>query len=352
MASGGFAGGLADGINNGMQLYVQKKYYDGLNKYREDLAAAKAAGSSKSEAKGTDFTEFDSLAAPIFTAPSSAQRVDSRQSVMPATRQARAELWASNNCRGSICRCSVRRRIMNELIKVDQAITMSSREIAELTGKRHDHVMRDIRLMLIELHGEEAVPGFGGSYTGQDNTARPCFNLPKRETLILVSGYNLAMRAKIIDRWQELEQKAPQAQDVHAILSSPESLRKLLAGYVDQVIEQQAVIEKQEGIIQEQTPKAEFFDAVADASNCQTVFEVAKELGVGSQKLFKFLKKQAILMEDNLPYQNYIDSGYFKVILKKYRDKMGETRTYHQTLVTGKGIAFIQRRLAKSGIPA
>ncbi len=81
--------------------------------------------------------------------------------------------------------------------------TMSSREIAELTGKRHDHVMVDIRKMLDELGN--LAPEFSGVYKDQQLIDRPCFNLPKRETLILVSGYNLAMRAKIIDRWQELE---------------------------------------------------------------------------------------------------------------------------------------------------
>jgi phage regulator Rha-like protein len=80
---------------------------------------------------------------------------------------------------------------------------MSSVEIAELTGKRHDHVMVDIRKMLIklDLHATE----FSGDYKDSKGRTYPCFNLPKRETLILVSGYNIQMRARIIDRWQELE---------------------------------------------------------------------------------------------------------------------------------------------------
>jgi Rha family phage regulatory protein len=84
---------------------------------------------------------------------------------------------------------------------------MSSREIAELTGKRHDNVMRDIRAMLVELHGESDLLRFEGVYSGGNGESRPCFNLPKRETLILISGYSIVMRARIIDRWQELEDK-------------------------------------------------------------------------------------------------------------------------------------------------
>lgn len=87
-------------------------------------------------------------------------------------------------------------------------MTMSSHEIAELTGKRHDHVMRDIRAMLAELHGEGGIPSFEDTHTNpQNGQTYPVFNLPKRESLILVSGYNVQMRASIIDRWQELEAK-------------------------------------------------------------------------------------------------------------------------------------------------
>ena len=62
---------------------------------------------------------------------------------------------------------------------------IDSREIADLCEKRHDNVMRDIRDILSQLYGEGTAPKFGGSYLGQDRTTRPCFNLPKRETLIL-----------------------------------------------------------------------------------------------------------------------------------------------------------------------
>ena len=82
--------------------------------------------------------------------------------------------------------------------------TMSSLEIAERTGKEHRHVLRDVRVMLEGLGITE--PKFGSSYRDATGRSLPCFNLPKRECLILVSGYSVTMRAAIIDRWQELEQ--------------------------------------------------------------------------------------------------------------------------------------------------
>ena len=84
--------------------------------------------------------------------------------------------------------------------------TMSSREIAELCGKRHDNVMTDIRNMLELLKIQS--PEFLGDYKDDKGRTYPCFNLPKRESLILVSGYDVVTRAKIIDRWQELEAQA------------------------------------------------------------------------------------------------------------------------------------------------
>lgn len=86
--------------------------------------------------------------------------------------------------------------------------TMSSREIADLTNKEHKNVMADIRNMCESLNIQSAE--FSADYKDDKGRTYPCFNLPKRETLILVSGYDVVTRAKIIDRWTELENQQQQ----------------------------------------------------------------------------------------------------------------------------------------------
>lgn len=76
---------------------------------------------------------------------------------------------------------------------------MSSREIAELTGKRHADVMRDIRVILADVEINERK--FASVYIDAKGEQPPCFNLPKRETMVLVSGYSVVLRARIVDRW-------------------------------------------------------------------------------------------------------------------------------------------------------
>ncbi|QBQ56648.1 hypothetical protein E3U44_18105 [Nitrosococcus wardiae] len=84
---------------------------------------------------------------------------------------------------------------------------MSSLEIAKLCKKQHGHVMRDIKE--IDKQGILCASKFGGTYQvkGPRGGARkePCYHLPKRECMILVSGYNAKLRAAIVDRWLELE---------------------------------------------------------------------------------------------------------------------------------------------------
>ncbi|MBK3745377.1 Rha family transcriptional regulator [Paraburkholderia aspalathi] len=80
---------------------------------------------------------------------------------------------------------------------------MSSLEIAGLTGKRHDHLVRDIKKMLAEL-GETFPKNWGEVPSGNGRPLDVC-NLAKRETLIRVSRYSTEIRARIIDMWLELK---------------------------------------------------------------------------------------------------------------------------------------------------
>jgi phage regulator Rha-like protein len=87
---------------------------------------------------------------------------------------------------------------------------MTSREIAELTGKEHFHIKRDITAMLTQL-GLDA-SSFGGMSTDAYNRPLAVFNLPKDLTITLVSGYSVPMRHKIVTRWMELEAAKPSTQ--------------------------------------------------------------------------------------------------------------------------------------------
>ena len=80
---------------------------------------------------------------------------------------------------------------------------MSSVAIAQVTGKQHRHVMRDIRELLEQGVNQS---NFGlVEYTDAKGEKRPCYQLTRKGCLILASGYNALLREKIIDRLEALE---------------------------------------------------------------------------------------------------------------------------------------------------
>lgn len=88
------------------------------------------------------------------------------------------------------------------LLSVNLA-TMGSREIAELTGKQHHHVKRDIEVMLSAL--EKDASRFGGIYLDSMNREQQEYRIDRELTEILITGYSIPLRAKVIRRLHELE---------------------------------------------------------------------------------------------------------------------------------------------------
>ena len=104
--------------------------------------------------------------------------------------------------------------------------------------------------------------------------------------------------------------------------------------------------------LEEQKPKLEFYDQVINTKGNFTMLQVAKVLKLkGRNKLFAFLRNELILMSKgerhNIPRQQFIDAGYFLVILKTMFLK-GEIINIPVTLVTPKGIQYILKRWNKN----
>lgn len=84
-------------------------------------------------------------------------------------------------------------------------VTMSSREVADLTGKRHSDVKRDIRVMMTQL--SEDVGKFLHTYLDSMNRAQIEYLLDRDHAECLLTGYDTAIRIKVIYRLRELEDK-------------------------------------------------------------------------------------------------------------------------------------------------
>lgn len=230
---------------------------------------------------------------------------------------------------------------MNEIIKKE---TMTSLEIAEVTGKRHSDVLEAIRNMepAWEKVAQRKFPL--GSYKDANNQDRPCYMLNKTECLYVATKFNDEARAKLIIRWEQLENQVRKNEIVMPNFSNPAEAARAWADQYEQKL-------KLEVKVQEDAPKVEFFDSVAESKHAIEMKAVATTLNyvnVGRNKLFEILRSNKILQQNNQPYQRYVDCGYFRTIEQKF-SKNGDICINIKTLVYQKGLDYIRKMLDKLG---
>ena len=122
-----------------------------------------------------------------------------------------------------------------------------------------------------------------------------------------------------------------------------ESLRALLTA-----TEQ---IEAQARMIEEQAPKVAAADKIASADNAMTIKDFAKSLGEGPVRIFGKLHRLGIIFRNSnmdwVPYQRFLDSGYFRTHVTAIPH--GEKIVNHTTaLVTGKGEVWLAAKLTEA----
>lgn len=242
---------------------------------------------------------------------------------------------------------------MTELVSIKE--TMSSLQIAEITEKRHDAVLRDIRNLLDQ--GVGAHNFVESSYNNSQNKELPCFILTKKGCLILASGYNALLREKIINRWEELELQhrnggfqIPQTLSEALMLAAEQTKQLEQAKAEKQLLQQQNQLQSE--VIKEQAPKVEYYDDVLNSTSTYTATQIAKEFGWGAETLNRKLKEKGVQYKQSgqwLLYAKYQDKGYTKTVTRQYTGTSGKIHTSQQTVWTEPGRHFIHSLFDNSG---
>lgn len=237
-----------------------------------------------------------------------------------------------------------------QTITTQNTLTMSSREIAELCEKRHDHVLRDIEKMLQDI-GD---PRFGASsfeaeYTTPQNKRAKEYRLPKDLTVTLITGYRADLRYKVVKRLEELEGQAQVAP--LADLSDPAVLVPLLTNYAQRT-------QIAEGKVAELAPKAEAYSILDASEGSVNVRVAAKLLNAHERKFTAWLQANRWAFRQNGigPLQAYVEKrncGYLEHRSHTFYDRgRDEDRTVAQLMITSKGLARLAQIFSKQGIPA
>jgi anti-repressor protein len=269
---------------------------------------------------------------------------------------------------------------MNELTSFNEQATMSSREIAELTGKEHKNVLVDcdkLNANYLNLNMAEISAMETEHPTVQGRKIRQ-YLLTKMQTMDLMTGYNTELRIKVNRRWEELE-KAQGAIDFnnaeHVLMLAQnwateqkkrieaENKAKELAE--DNKLKEQLIVNKSLQIKQ-QAPKIEYHDDVINAKNAHNITVIAKTFGMSAKALNKFLHDQKIQYRTDhksyynnegkkinsftwVPYAKFEAMGLCQVRTKLVKINEDETKSFKDLVWFEKGQRFIYELLKKNG---
>ena len=226
--------------------------------------------------------------------------------------------------------------------------TMSSREIADLTGKRHDNVLRDCDNLNEKYEKLGLLKIEEGLYTNPNTGNQPhrqCY-LTRMQTFDLMTGYSIELRIKVNRRWEELEQlQKQQAID----LTNPDTILTIVQNWKKAEDERQRLqltTEIQQKELSEAAPKVEYYNEVMQSESLIPSNIIAKELGMSAVSLNKLLNQLNIIYRSGetwVLYHKYQNKGYTGTKTVTYQDSLDNKRTAVHTYWTELGREFIHQ---------
>lgn len=220
-------------------------------------------------------------------------------------------------------------------------VTMTSKEMADLTEKRHDSVKRTIDTLTEK--GVISQPQIVDGPKAANGVVEKHYIIGKRDSYVIVAQLSPEFTARLVDRWQQLEADA--ADPVKA-LSDPTRLRQVLLGYTEKVIELEHQVETL-------APKALALDRMetgTDGSFCLT--DAAKALQVQPRKFTARLQQMGWIYRRPmgtgwLAYQDRITMGVMEHKVTTGEKSDGSEWASTQVRVTAKGMARLAQLISR-----
>ena len=228
---------------------------------------------------------------------------------------------------------------------------MSSLEIAELAGREHKNVMQSIRNMEPAWNKVTGLNFQLSEYKDSTGRKLPCYELTKREVLFVSSKFDDVTRAKLVIRWEQLENERR------------ELSRKELAMMVLQAEEEKERLQiantEQQRTIEAQAPKVLFADSVSASKTSILIGDLAKILKqngveIGSKRLFDWMRRSGYLIKQkglsyNMPTQKAMNLKLFEIKETVITHSDGHTSISKTVKVTGNGqIHFVNKFLNRA----
>lgn len=217
--------------------------------------------------------------------------------------------------------------------------TMSSLDIAKITGKRHPDVTRDIVAMLLDLKVD--VSTFAHIYRDSMKREQKEYLLDREHTDCLLTGYSAEMRMKVIRRWRELEEKAADAGRV------PTNFLEALRLAADQVEQNQHL----KLVILAQTPKVEALNRLANTRGSLCITDAAKHLGISPLQLFAWMSTNRWIYRrtSHAPwsaFQPRLSRGQLEhKLVKINKSEAEELKVVEQVMVTRLGLVALAEQI-------
>ncbi|MFB2830644.1 phage antirepressor KilAC domain-containing protein [Aeromonas jandaei] len=231
-------------------------------------------------------------------------------------------------------------------------VTMTSLEISDLVDSRHDNVKRAIERLakkgVIQLPPMEDCGRINGLGVNQSFSVYVFTGKQgKRDSLIVVAQLCPEFTARIVDRWQELEEKNAQP-DPMAVLNDPASMRGLLLTYTEKVL----VLEEQ---VEGMKPKVEALDLIATADGSLNLTEAAKALQQQPRKFNQNLSSLRWIYKRAggkrwLGYQDKVQQGLLEHKVETITLADGSERLCEQVRITPKGLTKLAQQFCVGGV--